>query len=154
MSLLESTTATSCTAMNPLPDGEHRLYHSMAFLADDGSVISLASNPKGQARSDTVRRFEPPYLFKRARPTLDGLPSLITYGQTYSISVSRDATRVVMMSAPSPTRGLGANQRYIPLQYSNGKITINATEMLAPRGHYRSSRSTPRELSQPPSGRC
>ena len=119
----------------------------MAFLADDGSVISLASNPKGQARSDTVRRFEPPYLFKRARPTLDGLPSLITYGQTYSISVSRDATRVVMMSAPSPTRGLGANQRYIPLQYSNGKITINATEMLAPRGHYRSSRSTPRELS-------
>ncbi len=137
VSLLKSATATSWTAMNPLPDGQHRLYHSMAFLADDGSVISLSSNPKGQARSDTVLRFEPPYLFKGARPTLGGVPSLITYGQTYSISVSSDVTRVVMMSAPSPTHGFDANQRYIPLQYSNGKITINAANTLAPRGHYR-----------------
>jgi hypothetical protein len=137
VSLLKSPTATSWTAMNPLPDGEHRLYHSMAFLADDGSVISLSSNPKGQARSDTVLRFEPPYLFKGPRPTLGGVPSLITYGQTYSISVSSDVTRVVMMSAPSPTHGFDANQRLIPLQYSNGKITINARNTLAPRGHYR-----------------
>ena len=80
--------------MNPLPAGEHRLYHSMAFLADDGSVISLSSNPKGQARSDTVLRFEPPYLFKGPRPTLSGVPGKITYGQTYPINVSSDVTRV------------------------------------------------------------
>jgi Galactose oxidase-like, Early set domain len=137
VSLLKSTTATSWTAMNPLPAGEHRLYHSMAFLADDGSVISLSSNPKGQARSDTVLRFKPPYLFKGTRPTLGAVPSSITYGQTYSINVSSDVTRVVMMTAPSPTHGFDANQRYIPLQYSNGKITINATYTLAPHGHYR-----------------
>src|SRR4029450_10637540 len=77
VSLLKSTTATSWTAMNPLPTGEHRLYHSMAFLADDGSVISLSSNPKGQARSDTVLRFKPPYLFKGTRPTLGAVPSSI-----------------------------------------------------------------------------
>ena len=56
----------------------------MAFLADDGSVISLSSNPKGQARSDTVLRFEPPYLFKGPRPTLGGVPGKISYGKTYS----------------------------------------------------------------------
>jgi hypothetical protein len=137
VSLLKSASSKSWTAMNPLPKGEHRLYHSMAYLADDGSVISLSSNPKGQARSDTVLRFKPPYMFKGQRPTLSGVPSEITYGQTYPINVSSDVTRVVMMTAPSPTHGFDANQREIPLQYADGKITINATSSLAPRGYYR-----------------
>ena len=137
VSLLKSASSKSWTAMNPLPKGEHRLYHSMAFLADDGSVLSLSSNPKGQARSDTVLRFKPPYMFKGQRPTLSGVPSEITYGQTYPINVSSDVTRVVMMTAPSPTHGFDANQRDIPLQYADGKITINATSSLAPRGYYR-----------------
>jgi len=137
VSLLKSASSKSWTAMNPLPKGEHRLYHSMAFLADDGSVLSLSSNPKGQARSDTVLRFKPPYMFKGQRPTLSGVPSEITYGQTYPINVSSDVTRVVMMTAPSPTHGFDANQREIPLQYADGKITINATSSLAPRGYYR-----------------
>jgi hypothetical protein len=142
VSLLKSATAKSWTAMNPLPKGEHRLYHSMAYLADDGSVITLSSNPKGQARSDTVLRFEPPYLFnpdgtRAKRPTLSEVPELIKYGQTYQINVSSDVTRVVMMTAPSPTHGFDANQRQIPLEYADGKITINATTGLAPRGHYR-----------------
>jgi hypothetical protein len=42
-----------------------------------------------------------------------------------------------MMSAPSPTHGFDANQRQIPLQYADGKITINATSSLAPRDYYR-----------------
>jgi len=137
VSLLKSASSKSWTAMNPLPKGEHRLYHSMAFLADDGSVLSLSSNPKGQARSDTVLRFKPPYMFKGQRPTLSDVPSEITYGQTYPINVSSDVTRVVMMTAPSPTHGFDANQREIPLQYADGKITINATSSLAPRGYYR-----------------
>ncbi len=93
VSLLKTPTSKSWTAMNPLPKGEHRLYHSMAFLADDGSVISLSSNPKGQARSDTVLRFEPPYLFKGPRPDLNEVPGTITYGQTYSINASSDVTK-------------------------------------------------------------
>lgn len=137
VSLLKTPTSKSWTAMNPLPDGEHRLYHSMAFLADDGSVISMSSNPKGQARSDTVLRFEPPYMFKGQRPTISGLPSEISYGQTYTLNVSSDVTKVIMMSPASPTHSFDANQREIPLQYADGKITINATSSLAPRGYYR-----------------
>jgi len=137
VSLLKTPTSTSWTAMNPLPDGEHRLYHSMAFLADDGSVISLSSNPKGQARSDTVLRFEPPYMFNGERPTIGAVPNEITYGQTYSIDVSSDVTKVIMMSPASPTHSFDANQREVPLQYADGKITINATSSLAPRGYYR-----------------
>jgi hypothetical protein len=137
VSLLKSATSTSWTSMNPLPDGEHRLYHSIAYLADDGSVISMSSNPKGQARSDTVLRFEPPYMFKGPRPSLSGVPAEISYGQSYSVDVGSDVTRVIMMSVPSPTHGFDANQREIPLQYADGKITINATSSLAPRGYYR-----------------
>ena len=49
-----STTAllTSLTgpwqAMSPLPSGEHRLYHSLLFLQDDGRVVSVTSNPNGR----------------------------------------------------------------------------------------------------------
>jgi hypothetical protein len=51
--------------------------------------------------------------------------------------VNSDVTRVIMMTPPSPTHGFDANQREIPLQYADGKITINATSGLAPRGYYR-----------------
>jgi len=137
VSLLKTPTSKSWTAMSPLPKNEHRLYHSMAFLADDGSVISLSSNPKGQARSDTVLRFKPPYMFKGSRPTISGVPEEVSYGGTYSLNVSSDVNRVVMMSAPSPTHSYDTNQREIPLEYADGKITINATSSLAPRGYYR-----------------
>jgi galactose oxidase-like protein len=142
VSLLATPTSKSWTAMNPMPTDEHRLYHSMAFLADDGSVVSLSSNPKGQARSDTVLRFEPPYLLnpdgtERKRPTLSGVPANISYGETQPINVSSDVTKVIMMSPASPTHSFDANQREIPLQYADGKITINVTSSLAPRGYYR-----------------
>ena len=48
VSLLKTPTSKSWTAMNPLPKGEHRLYHSMAFLADDGSVISFPPTRRGR----------------------------------------------------------------------------------------------------------
>jgi hypothetical protein len=137
VSLLKSASATTWTAMNPLPVGEHRLYHSMAYLLDDGSVISMGSNPKGQTRSNSVLRFEPPYLFKGTRPTLTGLPSVITYGQSYPISTSADVVKVVMMAAASPTHSSDANQRYATVPLSGGKVTINLTSSQFPRGYPR-----------------
>jgi hypothetical protein len=76
-------------------------------------------------------------MFNGQRPTVGGVPSEITYGQTYSIDVSSDVTKVIMMSPASPTHSFDANQREVPLQYADGKITINATSSLAPRGYYR-----------------
>ena len=137
VALLSSAAAAAWLPMNPLPDGEHRLYHSMAYLQDDGSVITIGSNPKGQARSNSVLRFEPPYLFNRTRPTLSGLPTTITYGQSYPITASPDVVRVVMMSSSSPTHGNDPNQRYLPVAFSGGKITINLTSSQAARGYVR-----------------
>jgi hypothetical protein len=61
----------------------------------------------------------------------------MSYGETHPINVSSDVTKVIMMSPASPTHSFDANQREIPLQYADGKITINATSSLAPRGYYR-----------------
>ena len=143
VSMLKTPTSTSWTPMNPLPTGEHRLYHSMAFLADDGSIISLSSNPKGQARSDTVLQFRAALPVQAGRHTCRPADlgrrgrAKSRYGQTYSIDVSSDVTKVIMMTPASPTHSFDANQREIPLQYADGKITINATSSLAPRGYYR-----------------
>ena len=76
-------------------------------------------------------------MFKPNQPTLGDLPKEITYGETVPIKVSSDVTRVVMMTAPSPTHSYDTNQREVPLEYADGKITINATSSLAPRGYYR-----------------
>ncbi len=65
------------------------------------------------------------------------MASEITYRQTYSINVSSNVKQVIMMSPASPTHSFDINQREIPLQYANGKITINATPSLAPPGYYR-----------------
>jgi hypothetical protein len=93
-----------------------------------------------------------PYLFKGKRPTLAGVKSEITYKQTYSITVSSDVKSVVMMSPASPTHSFDVNQREIPLQYANGKITINATPSLAPPGYYRLFAINDKALSPPLSG--
>ena len=72
--------------MIPPPKGEHRLYDSTAFLADDRSVISMSSNSKGQAGAKPCLRFEPLNLFKGPRSSLSGVPDETTDGQTDSIT--------------------------------------------------------------------
>ena len=118
---------TGWRQMNPLPTGEHRLYHSMAFLLDDGRVVSMGSNPSGGARSNTVLVYEPPYLFRGTRPTIGALPSRITYGSTINVTVSPGTTRVAMMTASSPTHAMDVNQRAVYFPVTNGQVKIDVT---------------------------
>ena len=125
VAMLTSATASSWTTMNPLPAKEHRLYHSLAYLQDDGSIISMNSDPKGEPRSNTVLRYEPPYLFQGARPTITSAPATMTYGKTYTLSVSSDVTKVSIMPSASPTHGTDSNQKQVILPVVNGKITLD-----------------------------
>lgn len=137
VSLLTSANATRWTPMNPLPAGEHRLYHSIAFLMDDGSVVSAFSNPSGQARSNTVLRYEPPYLFKGPRPTITSLPSAMTYGKTYSIKVSANTRKVTIMTASSPTHAMDVNMKQVTLPVVNGRVTLNFNSFQFGRAYVR-----------------
>jgi hypothetical protein len=130
-------------AMSPLPDGEHRLYHSLLFLQDDGRVVSVTSNPEGgatkQSRSHLV--YSPPYLSRGPRPTITSSPTEVAYGGTYSIGTTaatgRTVTRITVTSAPSATHSTDLNQRYLSLPLTGGAITLPAQSTIMPPGWYR-----------------
>lgn len=130
-------------AMSPLPSGEHRLYHSLLFLLDDGRVVSVTSNPSGgvanQSKSFLV--YSPPYLSRGARPSITGSPTEVAYGGTYSVGANaaagRTVTRITVTTAPSATHSTDLNQRYLSLPVTNGSITFPSQSTIMPPGWYR-----------------
>ena len=130
-------------AMSPLPTGEHRLYHSLLYLQDDGRVVSITSNPSGgvvnQSRSHLV--YSPPYLSRGTRPAITSAPTEVRYGGTYGIGAAagagRTVTRVTVTSAPSATHSVDLNQRYLSLPLVNGAITLPSQPAVLPPGWYR-----------------
>lgn len=128
------------TPVNPLPDGEHRLYHSLLFLLDSGQVVSTTSNPKGEARNNSVLIYSPPYLFKGERPVITSAPVEVTYGGTYPVGATATGAtvdRITITSAPSPTHSLDSNQRYLSLPVVAGAVTLPTSSAILPPGWYR-----------------
>lgn len=124
------------TSMNPLPAGEHRLYHSQLFLLDNGKVVSITSNPSG-ARSGSLLAYSPTYLFTGTQPVITGAPTQVAYGGNYAVTTSAPVGRVTITSASSPTHSLDANQRYVSLPVTNGRFTVPTNRNILPPGWYR-----------------
>lgn len=127
--------------MNPLPDGEHRLYHGTATLLDDGSVVSLGSNPNGgDPWSTSLLVYRPSYFFEGARPTITRAPTAIRYGRTYRIGAETPGStlrRVTLVTASAPTHATDPNQRYMSLRVRNGRFTLPRGRTTLPVGMYR-----------------
>lgn len=130
-------------AMSPLPAGEHRLYHSLLYLQDDGRVVSVTSNPSGgaslQSKSHLV--YSPPYLSRGQRPTITSTPTEVVYGGTYEVQAVAAAgstvDRITVTTAPSATHSTDLNQRYLSLPLTNGQITFPTQNTIMPPGWYR-----------------
>lgn len=128
------------TPVNPLPDGEHRVYHSLLFLLDSGQVVSTTSNPKGEARNNSVLIYSPPYLFHGSRPVITAAPVEVGYGGTYPVSATADGAtvdRMTLTTASSPTHSLDSNQRYLSLPVNDATITLPTSSSILPPGWYR-----------------
>jgi hypothetical protein len=139
--LLTSVNA-SWTPMTPLPAGEHRVYHAMLALLDDGRVLSMTSNPKGgEPRSTSVLAYSPPYMFKGQRPVTTVAPKLVTYGGSYPVAataaVGSTVSRVIITTPPAPTHGMDTGQRSLSLPITNGTITMPSQATIMPPGLYR-----------------
>jgi hypothetical protein len=140
---LLSSLAGPWQAMSPLPEGEHRLYHSLLFLLDDGRVVSVTSNPTGGAagQSKTHLVWSPPYLSKGTRPAITSHPTEVKYGGTYAIGASattgRTVTRITVTTGPSATHATDLNQRYLSLPLTGGAITFPTQSTIMPPGWYR-----------------
>jgi hypothetical protein len=130
-------------AMSPLPEGEHRLYHSLLYLQDDGRVVSITSNPNGVAANRSLSHlvYSPPYLSRGTRPTITRAPTEVTYGGSYAIGTTagagRTVVRITVTTAPSATHSTDLNQRFLSLPLTDGEITFPAESTIMPPGWYR-----------------
>lgn len=138
---LLATLAGPWQAMSPLPEGEHRVYHQILWLLDDGRVVSMSSNPKGSPRSTSHLVYSPPYLAKGQRPVITSHPTEVKYGAAYAVGTTAAAgqtvNRITITAAPSQTHSIDLNQRYLSLPLVNGSITLPAQPTVMPPGWYR-----------------
>jgi hypothetical protein len=125
-------------SLNPIPAGNHRLYHSSHFLLDDGRIVSLGSEPAAQPRSESVLVFSPPYLYKGERPTIVEAPSVIKRFSVIPVRTTGGATRVTFTRPPSPTHGMDVGDGYLSFPIKNGKVDMaGALARYMPTGYYR-----------------
>lgn len=136
----------------PLARMSHnRVYHSTALLLPDARLLSVGSGePPASGLTDdhTAEIYSPPYLFNpdgtpAARPTITSAPSVISYGQAFTVGTP-DAARIVKATwirLSSVTHAFNQNQRmnYLPVTTGGGAsvtLTAPASANLAPPGHY------------------
>jgi hypothetical protein len=152
-------TTNSFTPVAADPVG--RNYHSEALLLPDGRVIALGSNPAdpvtGEESFETrVSIYEPPYLFKGARPVLkliDGEANALEgdvtktkqweYGTEHTLSYSSTSPVVsaVLIRPAAVTHSSDPNQREVALpivKNENGELAVSLTsnDNVAPPGYY------------------
>jgi hypothetical protein len=119
------------------PMGAYRGYHSVALLLPDGRVLSA-----GGRGVRTMQVFSPPYLFKGARPVISSAPSVLSYGQSFTLSTAEAASiiQVTLVRLGSTTHAFDENQRFLRMNFQPGTgaltVTAPAHPNLAPPGHY------------------
>ncbi len=118
----------------------NRTYHSNAALLPDGRVISSGST-NGTTQAHTYEIYNPPYLYKGARPTYTGGSAMIHYGKTFTLqTTSTNITKVALIRPSANTHANDMDQRYVPLTFTQGSgsltITAPANANYAPPGYY------------------
>ncbi|KAG9109346.1 hypothetical protein FRC07_008328, partial [Ceratobasidium sp. 392] len=102
-----------------------RLYHSVATLTPEGSILIAGSNPnldRSNVRYETEYRVEwlrPDYM-QMARPTYYGLPDRILFGKTFQLNVDlpqgTKAVKVSLMDLGFVTHNVHMNSRLVELE--------------------------------------
>lgn len=122
------------------PDPVPRNYHSVSILLKDGRVAVFGSNPGDGSYELRVSMYEPPYLFKGARPTITAAPATLNYGASVPISVTGAVTGASLTSLRSATHQTDTNERLVdlPLSGTGGTrtATVPANTALLPPGPY------------------
>jgi len=120
-----------------------RLYHSVALLLADGTVITAGSNPNRGDEEYRLERYYPPYLFRGPRPVIEATPDVMHLGDTVTITCPEaDAIRWVNLTrAGTTTHCMDTDQRLVdvPFVRTNGNTltaTVPGSAGLAPPGYY------------------
>lgn len=124
-----------------------RVYHSVSLLLPNGTVLHGAS---GDAMAGTIpvppershEIFEPPYLFKGARPSITSAPATVGYGQTFSVVTPNAAqvtdVRWIRLGAVTHAFDMSQQANTLTFRVGAGAVEVDAPvgPRLAPPGHY------------------
>ena len=120
-----------------------RVYHSTSLLLPDGRVLHTGSGEPGDIDEKNYELFSPPYLFKAARPIINGqTPDAVTYGQTVFVSTLDGAsiTKVTLIRLGSVTHAFDSGQRLVPASFAQAvgglSVQIPSSRADAPPGPY------------------
>jgi hypothetical protein len=127
--------------------GIARLYHSVALLLPDGSVLSGGGGAPGPQTNLNIEIYYPPYLFTNSdafapRPMITSSPDRITYGQPFAVGVNSAAgiQRMTFIKTASVTHSFNFEQRFMELTFTPnaGGLSVQAplSAALAPPGNY------------------
>jgi hypothetical protein len=118
----------SWSAMAALPS--IRDYHSVAFLLPSGQVAMAGWN------NTAIEIFNPPYMYRGARPVISSAPSLVHHGQSFVIE-SPDADRIVKVVLVRPmavTHQTDTEQKVLEMPYIHDHAHPTRLTLTAPHG--------------------
>jgi hypothetical protein len=107
-----------------------RDYHSAALLLPSGQVMMAGW------RNTKIEIFDPPYMFRGARPVISGSPALVHHGQTFAIT-SPDAatiTKVVLVRPMAVTHQTDTEQKVIEMANAHDHANPDQIRVTAPDG--------------------
>jgi galactose oxidase len=124
-----------------------RVYHSVSLLLPDGSVLHGAS---GDAMAGTIpvppernhEIFQPPYMFKGARPSISSAPATVTYRETFSVATPNAAqitdARWIRLGNVTHAFDMGARANTLTFTRTPTGVDITAPDNAnqAPPGYY------------------
>ena len=125
-----------------------RLYHSMALLLPDASVLVGGGGNPGPVFNDNVEIFYPPYLYDAnggwaVRPGVISAPTYLDINETFPVhlsSASHVIQRVVLVKTGAVTHSFNMDQRFVELtfQQQGDQLTVQAPTRAtdAPPGYY------------------
>jgi Domain of unknown function (DUF1929) len=125
-----------------------RLYHSVALLLPDATVLVAGGNPTRGTYEPHMEIYSPAYLFSAngspaPRPAISSIsPGVIGYGSTFQVQ-SPDAasiSSVVLVRAGAVTHAFDMDQRVVGMSFTagNGSLIVTAPPNgnIAPPGYY------------------
>ena len=125
-----------------------RLYHSVALLLPDGTVMTAGTDPIWNPipfgeYGNKIEIFHPSYLFKGSRPQISAVPSQIDYNTTITVRSenAQNIDKVVIIRCGGVTHSFNSDQRLIELEIrdrSTNAIFVRSPPNgnIAPPGYY------------------
>ena len=114
-----------------------RLYHSMALLLPDASVLVGGGGAPGPLKNLNGEIYYPPYLFTSsgapaARPSIDSAPAALDIGQGFTMNVTASTvSRVTLVKTGAVTHSFNMDQRFLELPFAaaaDGTLSVSAPQ--------------------------